>query len=72
MGTGTIAKDGVVGEIGGVKYKVLGAVRDGAEVFICPKENEKEALKTVKDNNLKVTVIGVHTFKEALEELSKL
>lgn len=72
MGTGTIDKSGKVGEIGGVKYKVLGAARDGAEIFICPKENEKEAKKTVKDNNLKVKIIGVSTFKEALEKLSKL
>ena len=72
MGTGTIDKDGNVGEIGGVKYKILGASRDGADVFICPKENEKEALKTVKDNHLKVEVIGVKNFKEALKILEDL
>ena len=32
---------------------------------------DKKALKTVKDNKLKIKVIGVSTFKEALEELSK-
>ena len=71
MGTGTISQDGTVGEIGGVKYKILGAAKHNADIFICPKENEKEALKTVKDNKLKIKVIGVSTFKEALEELSK-
>ena len=71
MGTGTIDKNGNVGEIGGVKYKILGAAKHNADIFICPKENEKEALETVKENDLKIKVIGVSTFKEALDELSK-
>ena len=69
MGTGTISKTGKVGEIGGVKYKVLGAVKDGAEIFICPKANEKAAKDTVKKNNLNIKVIGVSTFDEAIEAL---
>ncbi len=69
MGTGTISKTGKVGEIGGVKYKVLGAAKDGAEIFICPKANEKAAKDTVKKNNLNIKVIGVSTFDEAIEAL---
>ena len=69
MGTGTISKTGKVGEIGGVKYKVLGAARNGAEIFICPKENEKNAKEAVKKNNLSIKVIGVSTFDEAIEAL---
>ena len=45
MGTGTIELDGTVGEIGGVKYKLMGAVSKGADIFICPYENYEEALK---------------------------
>ena len=72
MGTGTIDRDGNVGEIGGVKYKILGAAKKGAKIFICPKENYKEALKTKKDNNLNIEVIGVSTFGEAINKLEKL
>ena len=38
-GTGTIDKDGIVGEIGGVKYKVQGAKRKKCDIFLVPKEN---------------------------------
>lgn len=69
MGTGTIDKDGTVGEIGGVKYKLLGAYRDKATVFICPQENYDEALKVKEKKDLDITLIGVSTFEEALERL---
>ncbi|MGC5048606.1 YlbL family protein [Micrococcus porci] len=38
-GTGTITADGVVGPIGGIPQKVQGAARDGADVFLAPREN---------------------------------
>lgn len=72
MGTGTIDPDGTVGEIGGVKYKLLGAHKDGAEVFICPLENYDEAVKVKEEEDMNVVVLGVGTFEEALIELSKL
>ena len=72
MGTGTINRDGTVGEIGGVKYKILGAIKEGADVFICPEENLEEALEVTNGKNYDIKVIGAHTFDEALEELSKL
>ncbi len=72
MGTGTIEKDGRVGEIGGVKYKLLGAYKDGAKVFICPKENYEEALEVKEAEGMDLVLIGVGTFDEALEELEKL
>ncbi len=72
MGTGTISKDGTVGEIGGVKYKILGAIKEGADVFICPEENLEEALEVINGKNYDIKVIGAHTFEEALEELSEL
>lgn len=71
MGTGTIDKEGNVGEIGGVKYKLLGAYDDGAEVFICPKENYEEALEVKKAEDMAIILIGVETFDEALEALKK-
>lgn len=72
MGTGTIDRDGIVGVIGGVKYKLLGAYEDGAKVFICPKDNYEEAAKVKEDENMDIVLIGVETFDEALEKLSEL
>lgn len=72
IGTGTIDSDGNVGEIGGVKYKLVGAIKSGADVFICPKENYEEANKIKEDNNYDITIISVSTLKEAIEELKKL
>jgi len=69
MGTGTISRDGVVGEIGGVKYKLLGAEDDGAEVFLCPMENYEEAKKVQEENDMNIKVVGVKTFDEAIEAL---
>lgn len=72
MGTGTISKDGTVGEIGGVKYKLIGAVKDGADVFICPKENYEEAKKVAKDNKYDIIVLYASNFDEALDKIINL
>ena len=70
-GTGTIDIDGNVGEIDGVKYKIAGAVRKKMDVVLVSPYNYDEAIKTVKENNYKIKVIKVNTFKEAVEYLSK-
>jgi len=72
IGTGTIDSEGNVGEIGGVKYKLVGAVKKGAEVFLCPEDNYEEAIEVAKDNNYDIKIISVKTLKEAIEELEKL
>ena len=72
IGTGTIDEDGNVGEIGGIKYKLAGALKKKAKVFLCPKENLDEALELAQSNKYDIKIIGVATFKEALEELNKL
>ena len=72
IGTGTIDIDGNVGEIGGVKYKLIGAVKNKSDIFLCPKENYEEAIKVAKDNNYSIKIISVGTLKEAIEELKKL
>lgn len=71
MGTGTIDKDGTVGEIGGVKYKLVGAVKNKADVFICPKENLEEAEKVAKENHYDIIVIGVSNFDEAITKIQE-
>lgn len=73
VGTGTIDRDGNVGEIDGVKYKLMGAVDENADIFIAPTgDNYKEALKEKKKNNYKIKIIEAKTFDQVIEELSKL
>ena len=72
VGTGTIDIDGNVGEIGGVKYKLIGAVNKKADVFICPWENYEEALEVAKEHNFKIKIIYAKTFNEALEKLEEI
>lgn len=71
-GTGTIDKDGVVGEIGGVKYKVQGAKRKKCDIFLVPKENYDEAYNKVKEKNYKLKLYKVETFDETLKVLKTL
>ena len=69
VGTGTISLDGTVGAIDGVKYKILGAVKSDAEIFLCPMENYEEALSVKEEFDLDIEIHGVATFDEALEYL---
>lgn len=72
-GTGTIDHDGNVGEIGGVDYKLRGAVAGKADVFIVPSgENYKDVMKIVKDENLNIKIIEAKTFDQVLEKLEEL
>lgn len=68
-GTGTIDDKGNVGSIAGVKYKIIGADKNKADIFIVPKDNYEEALKAKKDNNLKIEIISVSTLNELIEKL---
>ena len=71
-GTGTISKDGTVGEISGIKYKLSGAVRKNADIFICPTGNYKEAVKLKKEKNYKIKIIEAKTFNNVIEDLSNI
>ncbi len=70
MGTGTIESDGSVGEIGGVKYKMLGAEKDGADVFFIPPANYEEAKKVYKEHELSFDLVMVNNFDEAIAYLT--
>lgn len=73
VGTGTIDMDGNIGEIGGVKYKLMGAVNKKADIFIVPNgSNYEECIKLQKEKKYDIKIIGVDTFDEALEELAKI
>lgn len=72
VGTGTIDINGNVGEISGIKYKLIGAVNKGAEVFLVPVgENYKEAKKLKKERNYDIKLVPVATFDEALKYLER-
>ena len=72
-GTGTIEEDGSVGAIGGIEYKIMGAVAGGADYFIVPDgKNYKDAKKLVQKKKYKIQLIPVKTFEEALEKLGDL
>lgn len=73
VGTGTINSDGTVGAIGGVKYKLKGAVKAKADVFIVPNdENFAEVMDIMKKEKYNIKIIGVSTFDDAITELEKL
>jgi len=71
-GTGTIEYDGTVGEIGGVKYKFVGAVNNKADVFLVPfGDNYNEVKKIKKKRGYKIDVVPIKSFEDALKYLSK-
>ena len=66
IGTGTIDKNGTVGEIGGVKYKLMGAVKKKADVFLCPEKNYEEAIKIAKEKDYDIEIVSVKTINDAI------
>jgi Lon-like protease len=67
--TGTIAFDGTVGSIGGVKQKTLGARRARADVFLVPVgDNTVEARRYAHG----LRIIAVKSFPQALHALATL
>ncbi|MFQ5517878.1 MAG: PDZ domain-containing protein [Acidimicrobiia bacterium] len=68
-GTGTIDFDGSVGAIGGVKQKVVGARRAGAEYVLVPGGNFDDAV-VAADGELEI--VRVETLADALEFLDSL
>lgn len=72
-GTGTIDENGNVGEIDGVKYKLKGAVKEKASIFLVPSgDNYKEAIKLKKENNYDIEIVEIKTFDDAVNYLNKL
>ena len=72
VGTGTIDLDGNVGEIGGVKYKLMGAVNNNADIFIVPEDNYEEAMKVKNEKGYKIDIVSVKTLKDAINYLEGL
>lgn len=71
-GTGTIDADGTVGEIGGIKHKIIGAHQEGAEIFFAPAgENYHDALKLAQERNYQMEIIEVRTLDDAIAYLDE-
>jgi hypothetical protein len=73
-GTGTVARDGTIGPVGGVRQKLLGATVSGgdgpAEVFLVPRSNLGDTRGAPVAND--VLVVPVDTLDEALGALDEL
>lgn len=70
VGTGTIDKDGSVGKIDGIKYKLLGS--KDADIFFVPSDNYKEAIKINKNKKLGIKIVKVDTLGDAINYLENL
>ena len=69
-GTGTIDQEGNVGTIGGVKYKLRGAVEAKVDLMLVPSgENYEECLRIKEQEHLDIELVSVSTFDEALRAL---
>ncbi|ONK13964.1 S16 family serine protease [Streptomyces sp. MP131-18] len=68
-GTGTIEPDGTVGSVGGVPLKTQAARRDGATVFLVPREECADATAEAPDG---LRVLPVATLEGAVADLRAL
>ena len=68
-GTGTIDSSGNVGIIGGVKYKLIGAAQNGANIFFVPSDNYDEALSIKNEYHYNIQLVKVNTLSDAIKYL---
>ena len=70
-GTGVIDENGNVGSIGGVKYKLKGAVNKHAKVFIVPSGNYEEAMSLKNKYNYNIEIIKADTLSNVIKALKE-
>ncbi|WP_145230029.1 YlbL family protein [Rudaeicoccus suwonensis] len=68
-GTGTMAEDGTVGPIGGIRQKMLGAKGAGAKFFLAPDSDCSEAKGHIPSG---LTVIEINSFSDALTVVKEI
>lgn len=77
-GTGTIDQEGNVGQIGGIRDKIIAAHDAGINIFFCPKDihtedmNEKDVIDEVNKHGYDIKIVPVKTMADAIEYLSHL
>lgn len=69
-GTGTIDDNGLVGKIGGIQMKILGAKKAGATVFLVPADNCREAMASPPKGIQLVKVDTLDTAVKALQAIN--
>ena len=69
--TGVIDEKGNVGSIGGVKYKLKGAVNKHAKVFIVPSDNYEEAISLKNKYKYDIEIIKADTLKNVIKALKE-
>lgn len=69
-GTGTIDINGNVGEIDGVKYKIMGAAKNNLDIVFVPKNNYIDAIDTKNKYNYDIEIISVDKFDDVIEYLN--
>lgn len=68
-GTGTIEIDGKIGEIDGVKYKIMGAVQNNMDLVLVADDNYQEAMEVKEKYDYDIEIVKVTTFEEAISYL---
>ena len=68
-GTGTIKVDGTIGNIGGIRQKVVGAEAAGATYILVPQGNYDSALTAERST---IEIVPIATIDDAIEFLEKL
>lgn len=68
VGTGTIDMKGVIGGIGGIDQKMVGARRSGASLFLAPAENCDEVTGHIPRG---LTVVKVSTLADAVSAVTR-
>lgn len=68
-GTGSIRLDGSIGNIGGVRQKVVAAEAAGAEYILVPEGNYESALTAERDS---IEIVPVATIDDAIDFLESL
>ncbi len=71
VGTGTIDQEGRVGEIGGVTYKLMGAVDNKADIFFVPAANYEEAMEAKEKYDYDIEIVQVETLVDAIKYLEE-
>lgn len=73
VGTGTIDESGKVESIGGVTYKLKGAVKNKADIFFVPRgENYDDAVAYAKKKKYKIKIVPVATIEDAIDYLEEI
>ena len=71
-GTGTIDREGNIGEISGIKYKLMGAVKEHSDVLLVPQgTNYVEARNLKKEKGYDIDIVPVETFDDVLKYLNQ-